>query len=347
MEVEYRKMRLADEDAVFDLRMRTWGAPSIEYVRQGARLDPLYLDHTLVAFAADGTLLSTVRYWLRQVRDATGVPQQVGCVASVTTIESARRQGHARKLMQLAIESMRQEGCAWTLLMSSDMGVPLYEGLGYRVFSAPYYRGVLSDERPQNDSICSIETERIEPPFDFEEGTWKTVRDIYALYNARRPLALVRDEAYWRGYFSRRIRSRNTTHPMLLIMAYTGEGDDKEYAGYLVVDYSTQEVAREEFNLDQFFTIGEIGVAPGHEEAIPALTSALADNAAQGHVGGRSFLPREPQIDAAMRALFGQSLQMPDDRDMMALPLEEGCGHEELEAMFAAPGALFWIVDDF
>jgi len=340
-------MRLTDEDAVFDLRMRTWGAPNIEYVRQGARLDPLYLDHTFVALASDGTLLSTVRYWLRQLRGVKGTPKQVGCVASVTTSESVRRQGHARKLMQLAIESMRQEGCAWTLLMSSDMGVPLYEGLGYRIFSAPYYRGVLSDERPQNDSIYRIEIERIEPPFDFEDGAWRAVRYIYALYNAHRPLSVVRDEAYWRGYFARRIRSRNTTHPMLLILAYMGDGNDKEYAGYLVVDYATQEEARADFNLDQFFTIGEIGVAPGHEEAIPALASAVADNAAQGEVGGRVFLPREPHIDSAMRSLFGQSLQMLDDRDMMALPLSESCGQEELEAMFAAPGALFWIVDDF
>jgi GNAT superfamily N-acetyltransferase len=340
-------MRLTDEDAVFDLRMRTWGAPSIEYVRQGARLDPLYLDHTFVALASDGTLLSTVRYWLRQVRDASGTPQQVGCVASVTTIESARRQGHARKLMQLAIESMRDEGCAWTLLMSSDMGVPLYEGLGYRIFSAPYYRGVLSGELPQNDSIYRIETERIEPPFDFEDGTWRAVRDIYALYNAHRPLSLVRDEAYWRGYFSRRIRSRNISHPMLLIMAYTGDGNDKEYAGYLVVDHDTQEVTLEEFNLDHYFTIGEVGFAHGHEGALPSLLAVMLNRETEGRVGGRAFLPREPHIDASMQAIFGQSLQMPDDRTMMALPLGESCGQGELEAMFAAPGALFWIVDDF
>ena len=124
MEVEYRKMRLEDEDAVFQLRMQTWGAPSIEYVRAGARLDPLYLEHTFVAVEAAGNLLSTVRYWLRDIRDANGTPQRVGCVASVVTVESARRQGHARELMQLAIEAMRAEGCAWSFLLSSDMGVP-------------------------------------------------------------------------------------------------------------------------------------------------------------------------------------------------------------------------------
>src|SRR5688572_13863128 len=117
MAVEYRQMRPADEDAVFDLRMRMWNAPSRDYVRQGALLDPRYLDHTFVAVAEDGSLLSTVRYWLRHLRDAEGAPRLVGCVASVATVEGARRQGHARELMQLAIEAMREDGCEWSLLL--------------------------------------------------------------------------------------------------------------------------------------------------------------------------------------------------------------------------------------
>src|SRR3954470_22640039 len=149
MSVDYRKMRLEDEDAVFALRMRMWRAPSIEYVREGARLDPRYLDHTFVAMDEAGTLLSTVRFWVRQIRNASGVPECVGCVASVATIESARRQGHARRLMLLAIKAMRDEGCAWSLLLSSDLGVPLYESLDYRVLPAYYANGLLSGARPE------------------------------------------------------------------------------------------------------------------------------------------------------------------------------------------------------
>src|SRR5689334_9589659 len=104
MQVTYRRMRPEDETAVFTLRMTTWGAPSLEYVREGAYLDPKHHDRTFVAFAEDGTLLSTTRYVLREVLDASGQPQKVGCVVSVTTIEAARRQGHGRKLMQMTIE---------------------------------------------------------------------------------------------------------------------------------------------------------------------------------------------------------------------------------------------------
>src|SRR5204863_1056846 len=124
----------------------------------------------------DGGLLSTVRYWLRDIRDALGVPQRVGCVASVATIESARRQGHARILMRMAINAMRDEGCVWSFLLSSDMGVPLYESLGFIAPFVPYYQTFLSGERPQVGDLYTVR--RIEPPF-FEDEHWRAVRDIY------------------------------------------------------------------------------------------------------------------------------------------------------------------------
>src|SRR5437867_2066479 len=170
MAVEYRNMRPEDEDMVFDLRKQMWGWPSREHVRQSAYLDPLYLRHTFVAVAGDGMLLSSLRYWLRDIRDAGGTPRLVGCVASVATVESARRQGHARRLMQMALETMREEGCAWSLLLSSEMGKPLYEGLGYHVQTAPYYQGLLSGGLPESRGRYAVQ--RLEPPFDAGDETW-------------------------------------------------------------------------------------------------------------------------------------------------------------------------------
>src|SRR5688500_1514748 len=187
-----------DEDAVFALRMRTWGAPNIEYVRRNAYSDPLYLQHIFVAFSPDGTLLSTVGYWLRHIRDARGTPRLVGCVASVITIEVARRQGYARKLMQLALDSMADDGCDWSLLFSSGMGVPFYEALGYRHYPALYYRGTLPKGNPPsrfaggtlidvgqqsiagaagvNSHTGSYSIARIEAPFDIADRNWQAIR---------------------------------------------------------------------------------------------------------------------------------------------------------------------------
>ncbi|MFL5732372.1 MAG: GNAT family N-acetyltransferase [Chloroflexia bacterium] len=343
--VTYRRMHIEDEDAVFALRMATWGAPSLDYVREGAYQDPKHLDRTFVAFGEDGTLLSTTRYVVRQIRDAAGEPQKVGCVASVVTIDAARRQGHGHKLMGLTIEAMREEGCAWTLLFSSDMGVPLYLSLGYRNFPAHYYEGLLTGKRPTPNAAYRVE--RAESPFHFEDANWSAACDIYAIYNSRRPLSLVRDDAYWRGFLARRVAARARSRSVALFLARTSAG---EPAGYLYADYATGERARQDpdFNkeLDQFILIGELGLLPGHEQALPSLLAAMLDGKGPGLVGGSARMPREGGVYEAVRALFAPEV-LTLDCFMMALPLAPGVSYENLVGIFAAPGALFWIMDDF
>jgi GNAT superfamily N-acetyltransferase len=308
MAVEYREMRAEDEHAVFDLRMRTWDAPSIEYVRAGALLDPRYLEHTFVAFDFDGTLLSTVRYWLRHIRDAKGTPRLVGCVASVVTIEKARRQGHARKLMQLAIDAMREDGCDWTLLLSSRMAPPLYEGLGYRLYQVPYYTGIVSGERPPGEVGYSVR--RLDPPFNIDDDTWKSVREIYSAYNAHRPLSLVRDDDYWHGYFLRSLLAPHASHQKALFVARDQEGQD---VGYLLAYIWSQETARELHNLDRAFTIGEIGVLPDHDTALSALLSSatgVLTGRVEGQIGMTAILPRERRIEDGMCTILGKGMRI-------------------------------------
>jgi predicted N-acetyltransferase YhbS len=342
--VEYRKMRLEDEEAVFGLRMQTWGAPSVEYVRQGAYLDPQYLEHTFVAIDSDGQLLSTIRYWLREIRDGSGTPQRVGCVASVVTIESARRQGHGRRLVQLGLEAMRDEGCAWSFLLSSDMGVPLYLSLGYRSYYTPFYHGPLSGERPAYGDNYKVE--RVKPPFDFDDHDWHAVREIYAVYNAHRPLSLVRDDDYWRGYFARRIVGRLMSRDLGLYIAKTPQGKS---VGYLIADYSTPGKAREDSGLDvdEFIYVSELGSIPGHDDALPTLIAATLDRVPpEGRTGMAVRAPREGHLDEILRGLFSPEVQLLDC-GMMALSLSDSFGEADIDAMFAAPGALFWTLDDF
>jgi GNAT superfamily N-acetyltransferase len=344
----YRNMLPHDEDAVFDLRISTWGGLSRDWARQGAYLDPDYSRHTFVAVDEDGTLLSSVRYWPRYLRDERGRPVRVGCVASVVTVEQARRQGHARKLMQMALDSMREEGFDWAFLFSSDMGVPLYESLDFRRYSGPYYRGRLVNVPQAPGTLYRIE--RFDRPFDIEDRAWQAVRTIYAEYNAQRPLSLVRDDSYWRGYFARRAGSVLPAHSSSLLLASTPDG---EPAGYLMVHVRVQEppAGQPPNPYDQFF-IGEIGFVKGHEDALLSLLRFAVEEIQQQALekdqpGGTVFLPNEPAIEESVRALFGDTLELVDDRTMMARPTSDGCTDEQIAAVFTAPGAHFWVMDDF
>ena len=57
-------------------------------------------------------------------------------------------------------------------------------------------------------------------------------------------------------------------------------------------------------------------------------------------------MPSWWSLDEDVRALYAPGMRLLDC-GMMALPLAEGFGEENIMAMFEALGALFWVVDDF
>jgi ribosomal protein S18 acetylase RimI-like enzyme len=57
--------------------------------------------------------------------------RRFGYIWSVYVAPSHRRLGLARRLMECAVEHLRQEGCSQILLHSSEAGERLYEALGF------------------------------------------------------------------------------------------------------------------------------------------------------------------------------------------------------------------------
>jgi ribosomal protein S18 acetylase RimI-like enzyme len=334
--VTYRQMRPEDEDAVFALWMATWTDSDEALERQTLHTDPDYTSRTYIAVGEDGQVLSTVHYWVREMCGAVGTPRRVGCVSHVSTHHIARRQGHARTLMSMLQDAMAADGCEYTFLFSSEMGVPLYEGLGYRTMNSPYRRGLVQRDRPAPRRRYTV-TEAREPDWDDAAG-------IYAAYNAGRPLAFVRDEAYWREYLAPKWRQALNRLDARALTAR--EGAEGEPVAYALMYFSTPEVARQYFGLDQVFTICELCALPGHDAAIPVLVDVVAALTPPGEVGGRVFAPRE-SAPSAIEALFGATLHEKDDRLMMVRPLNDGLTYADLEAIFASSASVFWMLDEF
>src|SRR5919204_2423848 len=128
MSVDYRLLRADEVDAACDLWMEVYpDSLGHEAWRREFLSIPQHLEHTRVAVDPDGTLLSTVHYWLRHIRDVDGTPLQVGGISHVVTRANARRQGHAARLMDLTLAAIHEDGCAWSLLFTTEEGRPLYE----------------------------------------------------------------------------------------------------------------------------------------------------------------------------------------------------------------------------
>jgi GNAT superfamily N-acetyltransferase len=329
-----------DHSQVIPLWMETWGYTDPDYLKRRIGADPGYIEHTLVASVPDGEILATVHYWLFDLRDAQGKPRRVGCVSNVVTKEKARKQGHARRLMEMALDRMSRDGCQWTLLFSSEMGRSLYRQLGYHAYPLPYRRGVLSSKRLPLPGSYSIRRSNLAPQLDY----WLTIAPIYEAYNGGRPLTVVRDAVYWQGLHVRKLERPLKGHEVHLFVAYSPtEGRD---VGYLIAYFSDEETARH-LGLDQAIILSEIGVVPGHREAIPHLLAAVADAEGGEGVRAMSFLPPDPATDRTLGLLFEPPVEELDELYMMARSLDGGLSQEEVDAIMAAPNAWFWHLDLF
>src|SRR5918993_842834 len=131
MMIEYRLINSEEIEQIFDL----WVAVYPETERDNWKREFLSIpgsqEHTYVA-VDHGRVLSTALLWVREMNDATGITQRVGNVSHVVTHPEARRRGHAKLLLGLVIEQMKQERCDFSTLFTSAEAQPLYEKLSWR-----------------------------------------------------------------------------------------------------------------------------------------------------------------------------------------------------------------------
>ena len=322
--IDYRAVHPDEENAALDLWIATLPVPP-ERLRYEYHLDPKQHERTFVAVDAGGEVVSALAYVRRDLGDAAGNPRPVGCVCLLATRESARGRGHAARLLDLAAGAMREEGCAWQFLFTDVTGY--YERLGWRTMASRYREGPLVAEPPAASAEISVRPYR---PAEEPDGL-EPLAEVYAAANDRRPLALRRDAAYWRTYLPPRFGA-----PTALVLVARRRPDAAEVDGYLLAHL-----------LDGFFIANEIAVRPGAPGVAAALVGGLAREArARGLAGGRVYLPFEPEVDAALGLAF-ESLTVGYHHAMMVKPVGLGFGPAEIDAIFAAPGAISWPSDDF
>ncbi|GAA2801514.1 GNAT family N-acetyltransferase [Nonomuraea dietziae] len=171
----YRAATPADEPGLHALWAVCFAAPQLLPLY---RSDPDRLPRTMVAEGSDG--VEAVVYWLpRRVRNAEGGIDLVGGVANVATRPDARGRGHIRSLLGMALESMSEAGCDWSLLFTGSPGV--YESSGYKVFSQSLTRGPLAAATRDTSGVRRASV-----------AEWPLLAELYDRHNAHRPLTTVR-----------------------------------------------------------------------------------------------------------------------------------------------------------
>ena len=332
MPVSYRLINPAEEPALLSLWSDVFNVP-YDQEQQRFAGDPDRYQTTFVAVAPDGAILSSAHYRVYERRNADGTPRRVGELDPVATRSDAQRQGHATQLITYALDAMQQDGCAWSILETSEAGRPLYQRLGWQAFPMRYRRGALASQRP----VCptSHHTRLYELPISAQD--WAQFARLYTAYNLNRPLTVVRNPGYWQSFTAVRLMQRIINEHLQVIGAWSTDTPTL-VCGYILVHF-----------FDFAFLVKEMGALPGETSAITALLAAVGDEASRrGLVYGEVELPHEAPLDAIIADLFGASLHLSDaNTRIMARPLKPGFRAEQLEAIFQAPNAFYSGIDHF
>jgi predicted GNAT family N-acyltransferase len=146
MTVEYRGVQPHEEEALLTLRIEVFRGTDRARWREQFMWDAHRFRHTYVAVAADGTILASVRYLLRHMRDSHGHALRIGWVTNVATKPEAQHQGHGGQLLALTSAAMRQAGCRCALLSGEEAVAGFYEQYGWQRFPYPYRQGLLASQ---------------------------------------------------------------------------------------------------------------------------------------------------------------------------------------------------------
>ncbi|HLM98754.1 MAG TPA: GNAT family N-acetyltransferase [Bryobacteraceae bacterium] len=85
-----------------------------------------------MATGGDGAIVAGLGMWLMDwPPHLSGPGSRRGNILNVYTVPSFRRQGIARRLMEVALDWCRTNGIRNVILQGSDEGRPLYERLGF------------------------------------------------------------------------------------------------------------------------------------------------------------------------------------------------------------------------
>lgn len=333
MTTVYRPVRADEERTVLQLWSEVYATAYDDQVARFAS-DPAARAHTLVAVAPDGAVLSALHYLISRRWDAAGIARAVGEIDSVTTRPEARRQGHAARLLQLALAALRRDGCDWSLLVATPTGRALYEREGWRGFAEPWRRGTVPGALPPADGRYRVW------PYDpaREPGGWDPLAAVDLAFNRQRPLAVARSLDHWRTFAALRVGTWMRDEGLVIFAAARADGA-RPLCGYALAEF-----------YPPGFQVRDLGALPTEPGAALALLAAVAAEAQRRGIPptGRCYLPREPAIDDALARLFGPTLGAGEDRgQLLARTVAAGFSDEQLVGTFAAPRAHFSAIDLF
>ncbi len=314
-----RSARRQEIATIFRESHRVWGA-GLTY--------PAYLDmwlelmdtpwarthfRQLVWVDDDDNVLSSLKLYRPLVR-AFGRGGRASVLGAVFTPRLLRGRGHAADLLRTVTEESRETGDVLAMLFS-DIGVPYYEGLGFRSL-------------PAEEALGRLERRVARPAgWTLRPMTPQDLPDVVRAHDdvcAARPLAVRRDREHWEFLLARAAGYFRRLDGSDLSRRYRVAERDGRFGGYLVA-----------LEGEAGWAVREVG-APGADRA--SLSAILRTGAEEARQAGlrkvHGWLPR----DAAEWVPEWRLAYRPRRN---AIPMLKALAASEDLAALDAPGAAF------
>lgn len=291
--VTFRSLRSDETEPCIDLWLTVWpGENNLAYFKRYFFGDVEWLPYYTQVAECDGKLVSSVQICKRTV--ACGeFSLTMGGIANVATLPEYRKRGLNSTLMRRAIAVMEADAMDFSLLFTGINSY--YEGFGY------------SNLTRRTTSI-RIREDYSRPKHNFDVRLARAddmaqIRGIHEAYNASRPIAVRRTEAYWRDW----LRVDPAAMPAGLRVACDGNG---KVCGYLSLGRFNSAIPYTA--ADKAVRVIEIGIKAGPYEfetdiAVELLSSIIDEMSTLGRVAGDQTLlletPMSLSIHAALKAL--------------------------------------------
>jgi len=165
-----------------------------------------------------------------------------------------------------------------------------------------------------------------------EPYLWDVLSDIYTEFNRARPFAIQRDISTWKSFTAYKITDWVQAGASIWL-AYPIQSPEA-ICGYLIAHCT-----------DQGFLIAEIGVKEQHRAAIPNLLYQVIGSYEQGQqVGGRLYVPNEPDIATLLHQCFNPLVQI-ESTELMVRPLNQKKDLSDFIGPRSQQAGMFWLLD--
>jgi ribosomal protein S18 acetylase RimI-like enzyme len=336
MPVQYRLLHPNEESRAVAFWMRTleMNADEARQTFRDFHDAPQRFKQTHVAIADDGEILATVCYWLRDVRASTSAAVHIGHLFHVATEPTARRRGHATRLLTDAVHALQVAGCQWAILSARQDAVGLYTRAGWQPTPRIYWRGTYARELWQERQRYRVQ------PYDPRQQRhgWRPIAAAYAQANAQQAGSLIRPTTYWSGYAAWMFGLYLDAYHAILLTVSDG-APHESIRGYALANF-----------YDMGFVVSEIAADPSDPDVLASLLNGILTEARQRGIPlqGQLTIGDDTSTQTMLAQFFGTTLHSVDDTVLYGyLPFMVRPIGDATMSPFAAPHGLFWPLDAY